>query len=181
MSNSIITFERAFVKLAGDLAVDGYRSPSGEFRVGMASASVALGYEKSWVSQLVLGRIKMAGVLSDMGFTGCMIKGKVLRDKKSGASVVQTISLDDFNYLIVYAAGQGKKNAMALVSALARTTLQNLFLIAFENRVMTVQETTKYFSDDFIKNIDWLSEDRDDAEEILEHLRFLGELPYDEN
>ena len=181
MSNSIITFERAFVKLAGDLAVDGYRSPSGEFRVGMASASVALGYEKSWVSQLVSGRIKTAGTLSDMGFTGCIIKGKVLRDKKSGSSIVQSISLDDFNYLVVYAAGQGKKNAMALVSALARTTLQNLFLIAFDNRVMTVQETTKYFSDDFIKNIDWLGEDRDDSEAILDHLRFLGELPYDEN
>lgn len=61
------------------------------------------------------------------------------------------------------------------------TTLYNLFLIAFDNRVMTVQETTKYFSDDFIKNIDWLGEDRDDSEAILDHLRFLGELPYDEN
>jgi hypothetical protein len=181
MSNNIITFERAFVKFSDDLAVDGYRSPSGEFRVGMAGASVVLGYEKSWVSQLVSGRIKMAKSLLDNGFTNCMLKGKVLRDRVSGSSVVQTISLDDFNILVVYAAGQGKKNAMALNLALSRTTLQNLFLIAFENRVMSVQETTKFFSDDFIKTIDWLGEDQKDAEAILNHLRFLGELPYDDN
>lgn len=53
MSNTIITFERAFVKFSDDLAVDGYRSPSGEFRVGMASASVVLGYEKDWLSRAV--------------------------------------------------------------------------------------------------------------------------------
>lgn len=181
MSNTIITFERAFVKFSDGLAVDGYRSPSGEFRVGMASASVVLGYEKDWLSRAVRREGTTLERLSGMGFTGVQYKGKVLRDKVSGSSIVQTISLDDFNVLVVYAAGQGKKNAMALNLALSRTTLQNLFLIAFENRVMSVQETTKFFSDDFIKTIDWLGEDQKDAEAILNHLRFLGEIPYDEN
>lgn len=117
--------------------------------------------------------------MSDIGFKGLQVDGVILG--QTGLQKVKTISLDDFNILVVYAAGQGKKNAMALNLALSRTTLQNLFLIAFENRVMSVQETTKFFSDDFIKTIDWLGEDQKDAEAILNHLRFLGELPYDEN
>ena len=181
MSNSIVTFDRAFVKFSDDLAVDGYRTPVGEFRVGMASASVALGYEKNWISRVTTRGGDTLKQLTAKGFTGYHHKGKVLRDNKSGSSIVQTISLDDFNVLIHYASGQGKKNAQALALALSRTTLQNLFLIAFENRVMGVQETTKFFSDDFIKNIDWLGEDRNDSQAILDHLRFLGELPYDEN
>ena len=147
--------------------MDGYRTPSGEFRVGMASASVAVGYDKDWISQAVRRSGKTLNALSSLGFTGLQYKGIVSRENISGASVVQTISLDDFNVLIVYASGQGKKNAQALNLALSRTTLQNLFLIAFENRVMGVQEATKFFSDDFIKSIDWLSEDRDDSEVIL--------------
>lgn len=179
MSNSIITFERAFVKLAGDLAVDGYRSPSGEFRVGMASASVAVGYEKNWIGRVTAQQNKTLEDLTRLGFKGLQVNGAV--PGKTGLQPVKTISLDDFRVLIVYASSQGKKNAVALNLASVGTTLYNLFLIAFDNRVMTVQETTKYFSDDFIKNIDWLGEDRDDSEAILDHLRFLGELPYDEN
>ena len=65
-----IRAERATVKFFDGLEVDGYRMPSGEFRVGLAGASKILGYGREWLADAVDKQApRTAKTLQGLGFT----------------------------------------------------------------------------------------------------------------
>ncbi len=67
--DEIIRVERQTVRFFDGLEVDGYRLPSGEFRVGLTGASLVLGYKENWLRR-VLGRGGTAlNALRGLGFT----------------------------------------------------------------------------------------------------------------
>jgi hypothetical protein len=96
-------FNRSIVSFCNALKVDGYQTPSGEYRVGTTGASTVVGFSKQWLSQVHSRNSSTLKALQEWGFTGSQIEGTVAeRDGKSGASKVSTISLDDFALLILY-------------------------------------------------------------------------------
>ena len=163
---NIIKFERATVQFTPNIAVDGYRTPSGEFRVGMAGASNALGFAPNWLSRVTTRDGKALKALQGMGFTGYQLQSSVARDGKSGASLVDTISLDDFCVLITYAVQQKKLEAIALNVAFLKIPVTDFFRDAFGVRQMTMDEKRRLFCEAFAKTVNWLQEDRYDVESL---------------
>lgn len=78
--NNLSRFERATVVFAPGLEVDGYQTPSGEFRVGMASASKVVGFAGNWLSRLTTREGKALKALQSLGYTGYHLQGRVLHD-----------------------------------------------------------------------------------------------------
>ncbi|WP_332949924.1 MULTISPECIES: hypothetical protein [unclassified Microcoleus] len=114
--DEIIRVECQTVRFFDGLEVDGYRLPSGEFRVGLTGASLVLGYKENWLRR-VLGRSGTAlNALRGLGFTEKI--EEVVRETPRGDRSVRTIGLRDFNRLIAYAVADGKKAALALQLAL---------------------------------------------------------------
>jgi hypothetical protein len=174
MTTNILRFERANVNFGGDLQVDGYRTPDGEFRVGITGSSTVLGFKKQWLSQLLTRNGIGLKTLSGYGFTGSQITGRVDRDNISGSSEVKTISLDDFALLILYGATQGKKEAISLQLALTKLSLNDFFRDAFGDRPLTIEEKRALFYQDYAKTINWLNEDQIDWTLIEEQELFLA-------
>lgn len=175
--NEPIRAERATVRFFDGLEVDGYRLPSGEFRVGMTGASTVLGYSKSWLSQVHSSRPKTLKTLQGLGFTGSQLPVKVGRTDKSGASDSLTLSLDDFNTLILYAASKGKKAALALQKALTTVALNDFFRDAFDEPPLSIEEKRRLFYEAYAATIspeDWRNMDRQD---IL-NLALTGDEPH---
>jgi hypothetical protein len=54
----------------GDLSIDGYMMPNGEFRAGIAGASILLGHGKDWFNRLASRGPKKLEALQSAGFTG---------------------------------------------------------------------------------------------------------------
>jgi len=48
-----ITPDKGKENSSPEVSVNGYKSPSGEYRVGLVGAGEVVGYEKTWVSQMV--------------------------------------------------------------------------------------------------------------------------------
>lgn len=165
---NIIRVERAKVNFTSDISVDGYRMPNGEFRVGITGAAIALGYDKTWILQVVSRGGKALEVLQGMGFTGCQLKGKVDREPSHirGASNVSTISLKDFGILIFYAAQQKKAEAIAIGLALLETTLTDFFKDAFGETLLTIDQKREMMSTSYAQTLNWILEDRRDIESL---------------
>ena len=171
MTKNIIRLERAIVKFGGSLSVDGYRTPDGEFRVGMTGAGLLLGFTKAWLGRAIERQGDTLRTLNEYGFSGDFVKGKV--DGRTGLQNVSTISLDDFALLILYAASKGKKEAIALQLAFTKMSLNDFFREAFGEPQLTMKEEHKLFYKDYGKTIDWLEEDLKDFKIIEEQLRFV--------
>jgi len=123
--DEIIRVERQTVRFFDGLEVDGYRLPSGEFRVGLTGASLVLGYKENWLRR-VLGRGGTAlNALRGLGFTEQL--AEVVHETVRGAREVRTIGLRDFNRLMAYAVADGKKAALALQLALTLGGAQRFF------------------------------------------------------
>ena len=60
----------AIVQLSDTLSIDGYMMPDGEFRAGIAGASVLLGHGKDWFNRLASRGPKKLEALQSAGFTG---------------------------------------------------------------------------------------------------------------
>ncbi|MGL5062074.1 MAG: hypothetical protein ACRC62_19040, partial [Microcoleus sp.] len=114
MTDEMIRAERATVTFFDGLTVDGYKMPNGEFRVGLAGASRAVGYEREWLSDVVsLKAPRTAKTLQGLGFTENTQKVSA-QSEQGNLYEDRTINLDDFNSCIIYAVQQGRKAAIAL-------------------------------------------------------------------
>lgn len=142
----MIKAKRAVVKFdeSGLITVDGYLLPSGELRAGLASTSIANGFEESWLSQVVRKKTKTLEVLCRYGFrpgTDNFVKVSVDREEISGASVAVTISLKDFLAVNTYAVTQSKEKAIAIFQGLATAPLENRFREALGLNLISAKQS----------------------------------------
>jgi hypothetical protein len=171
----IIKSQRATIEYVEGISVDGYMMPNGEFRVGMVGASLALGYGRQWLTQVLTREGKALKALQGIGFTG-FSKEIDLDAINGGGTKASTLSLSDWQRLKIYAAQQGKMKAVALLAYQSLSSDADLFTDAFSLRRMTVEEKRALYFFDLAKTIDWQHEDRSDWELIAEQERFLLSL-----
>ncbi len=169
-----IRAERATVEFFDGLVVDGYRMPDGEFRVGIAGASIVLGYDRNWLGRALDRGGNTLKALQGLGFTE--ETQKVVTETNRGDREAQTISLRDFNRLISYAVFDGKRAALALQLALTEIALNDFFREAFRMAALTLDEKRQLFYETYARTIspeDWRNMDRED---IL-RLALVGDEP----
>jgi hypothetical protein len=159
-----IRVERQTVVFFEGLSVDGYRMPSGEFRVGITGASKVLGYPENWLFRILGGQSsKSLKALQGLGFTEETVK--IVSETIRGDREAQTIGLRDFNRLISYAVFDGKKAALALQLALTEVALNDFFIDAFGEPPLTIEEKRRLFYEAYAATIspeDWRRMDRED-------------------
>lgn len=162
---NIIRAEKATIDFVEGLSVDGYQMPNGEFRVGIASASLALGYPKNWLGRILDGESRNRNkTLQSLGFTRQI--EKVVTNTSRGERESRTISIKDFNRLIAYAVSDGKKPALALQMALTEMALVDFFRDGFGQAPLSIEEKRKAFYLTYAKTINWLEEDKNDRQEL---------------
>lgn len=162
--NDAYKAERATVKFFDGLLVDGYRMPDGEFRVGVTGASQVLGYGREWLGRVLRRGGNTVKTLQGIGFTQ-EIQKVATQSIRGGGSEAQTISLDDFNRLIVYAVMDKRPAALALQLSLTRLSLNDFFLDAFGEPPLTIDEKRQLFYETYASTISpqqWLEMDRED-------------------
>lgn len=159
----VIRAERQIVSFFDGLEIDGYRMPNGEFRVGLAGASRVLGYNENWLADVLMKSARTARALQGLGFS--LKIEKVLESIGGNDLKDRTISLEDFNRLIVYATSQGKKAALALQLSLTQVALNDFFRDAFDELPLTIWQKKELFYQTYAKSIspaDWRIMDRED-------------------
>jgi hypothetical protein len=169
-----IRAERAKVVFFNGLYVDGYRMPNGEFRVGTTGASRVLGYDRNWLGRVLTRGGNTLKALQGIGFTEEIQKVVT----KSGRPP-ETVSLRDFNRLIVHAVSDGKKAALALQLALTEVALNDFFRDAFGEPPLSIEEKRQLFYEAYARSIspeDWQKMDREEIIRLAlpgdeEHLR----------
>ncbi|WP_313657923.1 hypothetical protein [Planktothrix agardhii] len=110
-----IKAQRAIIEYVEGITVDGYMMPDGEFRIGMVGASLALGYAENWLYRLTTREGKALEALQGMGFSNEFVS--IECDAiNGGGHYAQTISTIDFDILTAFAASEGKRDAMRLLS-----------------------------------------------------------------
>ena len=155
---------RATVVFFDGLEVDGYRMPDGEFRVGLTGASKVLGYSPNWLGRILSRGGNTVKTLQGIGFTE-KIQEVVTQSIQGGGLKAKTISIDDFNRLIVYAVSDGKKAALALQLSLSKLSLNDFFRDAFGEVPLTIDEKRTLFYKTYAASIspaDWRKMDRQD-------------------
>jgi hypothetical protein len=171
MNNNTIKAVRSTIKFAEGLEVDGYMLPDGEFRVGKTGASLVLGYKENFLSRIQSATPKKAKALQSEGFTGYSLAVQI--ENQRGATRSDTLSLDDFESFIFFAASEGKKEAIALQRAFVKVGITDWFRLSFGIKELTLEEKRALFYKDYAKTINWLSEDKKDLEIIKEQELFL--------
>lgn len=170
-----IRAERATVTFFEGLKVDGYRMPSGEFRVGITSASLVLGYPRNWLFRILNGESRnQLKALQGLGFTEQTVK--IVTETQRGDREAQTINLRDFNRLIAYAVFDGQRAALALQLALTEVALNDFFRDAFGEPPLSIDDKRQIFYETYAATISpeqWRQMDR---EEIL-RLALPGDEP----
>ncbi|MGD2184417.1 hypothetical protein [Lusitaniella coriacea] len=159
-----IRAERATVRFFDGLEVDGYRLPSGEFRVGITGASRVLGYANNWLGRAMKRGGNTVKTLRGYGFTEKNQK-VVTQPIRGGGSEAETISLEDFNRLILYAASNKKQAAIALQLSLTQVALNDFFRDAFDEPPLSITEKRRLFYETYAAAIspeDWRKMDRED-------------------
>jgi hypothetical protein len=159
------------VKFFDGLEVDGYELPDGEFRVGLTTASIVLGYASNWLGRVLKGGSTLQA-LQGIGFTQKIEKAVV-----NSGRPPDTISLRDFNRLIVYAVQDRKKAALALQLALTELSLTDFFCDAFGHPPLSIEQKRERFYQAYAQTIspeDWRQMDRED---IL-RLALAGDEPH---
>ena len=89
----------------------------------------------------------------------------VAQSKQGNDIPAGTISLDDFNRLIVYAVSKGKKAALALQLSLTRVALNDFFRDAFGEPPLSIEEKRRIFYEAYAAAISpegWRQMDRKD-------------------
>jgi len=107
-----IKAQRSVIQFSGTVSVDGYQLPDGEFRVGKVGAGLSLGYGKDWLGQISGKTLK---ALEDDGFSNEFLTVE-LDAVNGGGTTAQTMSMSDFNILVRYAASQGKRAALRILT-----------------------------------------------------------------
>lgn len=155
---------RATVVFFDGLEVDGYRMPDGEFRVGLTGASQVLGYSREWLGRVLSRGGNTVKALRGIGFTE-KVEEVATQSIQGGGTKARTISIDDFNRLIVYAVEDGKKAALALQLSLSKLSLNDFFRDAFGEVPLTIDEKRTLFYKTYAASIspaDWRKMDRED-------------------
>lgn len=159
-----IRVERQTVTFFDGLTVDGYRMPSGEFRVGITGACRVLGYADNWLYLALTGQNrKRLKALQGLGFTEETIE--IVSETARGDREAETISLKDFNRLIPGAIFDGKKAALALQVALTEMALNDFFRDAFGEPELPLAEKRRIFYEAYARSIspeNWRQMDRED-------------------
>ncbi|MGL4883041.1 MAG: hypothetical protein ACRC8K_18585 [Waterburya sp.] len=168
---NIIRAERSIVKFCDALKVEGYLLPSGEFRVGKGSAALSVGFAENYLGRLLGTSPKQFKALQDNGFTGLQ-KTVSLKSIKGGGTSAETLSLSDYKALIIFAAGKGKLEAQALMSALLDVGLEDWFRLSFGQEQLTLEEKRNRFYKSYAATIDWLLEDKHENLILLEAEQF---------
>ena len=153
-----------------ELSIDGYKMPDGEYRIGLSSAGLALGYSDRWIDDIVKLRTpRTAKALQGLGFGGKI--EKVFAQSNQGNSYQDsTISLDDFNHLIAYGTIKGKQKAIALQTALTKIALTDFFRDSFNDVPLTTQDRRSLFYKTYAESLsyeDWLEMDREDVTDLI--------------
>lgn len=171
-----IRAERQTVKFFEGLEVDGYRMPNGEFRVGLTGASLVLGYAENWLSRLLDREIGTSiKALRGLGFTEQT--QKVVSESVKGQREAETVSLRDFNRLIVYAVSRRRKAALALQLSLTEVSLNDFFRDAFGEPPLTIEEKRQLFYETYASTISPADWRRMDKQDILK-LALPGDEPH---
>jgi hypothetical protein len=163
-----IRAERSTVKFFDGLEVEGYRMPSGEFRIGVAGASEILGYGSNWLGRVLERGGNTLKALQGLGFTEETQKVVI-----NSGRPPETISLRDFNRLISYAVFDGKKAALALQLALTDVALNDFFRDAFGEPPLSIEEKRALFYQAYAAAISPEEWRQMDKEEIL-RLAIMG-------
>jgi 2-polyprenyl-6-methoxyphenol hydroxylase-like FAD-dependent oxidoreductase len=161
---SPIRAERRLVPFFEGLEVEGYQMPNGNYRVGIEGASLVIGYARNWLGRALSRGGSTVKVLRGIGFTE-EIEEVVAQSKQGNDVVAGTISLDDFNRLIVYAVSKGKRAALALQLSLTRVALNDFFRDAFGEPPLSIEEKRKLFYEAYAATISpegWRQMDRKD-------------------
>ena len=170
-----IKSQRATIEYVEGISVDGYMMPNGEFRVGMVGASLALGYGRQWLTQVLTREGKALKALQGIGFTG--FSEEIDLDAiNGGGTKATTISLSDWQRLKIYAAQQGKMKAVALLAYQSLSSDADLFTDAFALPRWTVEQKRAMYCAELSKNINWLEEDRQEWRVIEEQEAFILSL-----
>jgi hypothetical protein len=165
----------AVIQLSDTLSIDGYMMPDGEFRAGIAGASILLGHGKDWFNRLASRGPKKLEALQSAGFTGRLEPVVIPRESGTrGASRAQTINLKDLTTLITVEALAGNKRAIALQAAFTLEGLDSRFRDAFLVEQRTPEEKRQFFGLTYEEFLEALAENR--AE--LEQLRLPGDDLY---
>ena len=176
MNNSTRKADRATVTFFDGLSIDGYMMPDGEFRVSMTGASILLGFSKEWLGRSLSRGGNTVKALQGLGFSGKTEK-LVTRSIKGGGGTAETISLNDLQRILIYGVQQNKPQAIALQMALTNMALTDFFRDAFGLRALSIDEKRNQFYAAYAATLthqDWQEWDRMEAQEIDDHLRFLG-------
>ncbi len=136
--------------------------PNEEFRVGLEGASKILGYDRGWLGRSLNRSGSTAKTLRGLGFTE-KIEKLAAQSSQGNDFPAATISLDDFNRLIVYAVSKGKKAALALQLSLTRVALNDFFRDAFGEPPLSIEEKRRLFYEAYAATIspeNWRQMDR---------------------
>jgi hypothetical protein len=136
---SVIKAKRATVKFGSQIEVDAYLLPDGEFRFGIGSAGLSIGYSKEYLGRLSDRAPLQLKALRRAGYTG-LAKSVALPSINGGGRSAETISLSDYKKLITFAAKKGKAQAEALLDAILDVSLEDFARAAFAIPLLTPQE-----------------------------------------
>lgn len=171
---TIVKAERVDFNIAPGYAIEFYRLPTGEKRIGRASATKVCGLAKNYFLRLHSSTPKQAEALLAMGFTGYTLPVVVGRDDISGASRSDTISLEDFRVFVAFAAFHlSKKPAQAIATAMIGVAIETIAKKAFGEAGLSLAEIRSMICDSYAKTVNWQAEDREDVETIEDHMIFL--------
>lgn len=140
----------ATIKLGAGVSVDGYMLPKGEFRYGLSYLGVLMGRSRNYYGRALNLRgtkkePKFLKHLLSKGFTGYQIQLKVTRDGKRGASVISTISYDDFCLAVEAEAEHSNPKAIALLTSSFRELLRSRTQAAFNITEDSLEQRQKDF------------------------------------
>ena len=147
-----IKAEHRLVPFFEGLEVDGYYTPSGEYRIGLESASRVLGYRRNWLGRVLNRSGSTFKTLQGIGFTAETLE-VVAQSKQNNWLSSDTICLDDFNRTIVYAVSKGKKPALALQLSLTKVALTDFFIFAFGHKLLSIEDKRRIFYEEYAKTI----------------------------
>lgn len=178
MSSNIVRAERVTFNLTPDPkhAIVFFRFPDGEKRIGLSGAASACGLNKNYFTRLHSATPDQFKALQGMGFNGYSREALVERESLGGkgSSKSKTLSLDDFRTFVRFAAFTlHKPEALALASGLLGVAIETIAKQAFGEEALTLTEIRRHLCREYAKTVNWMLEDRYDAEEIENHQIFL--------
>jgi hypothetical protein len=121
-----IRAERAVVNICDGISLEAYRMLDGELRLGIGSASLAIGLSSNWLTRLIRRQDVAFQILQRTGFTG-EVKIVMGRNKPVG-----TISCSDFVKAALFAQKQRRNfNSQKVLEALVTRSIGDLLADTF--------------------------------------------------